>query len=299
MRPTACGVAVLLAWFAPDLAASWQEAGRPGAPAESAFRSGVNLVDVYASVTDAMGRPVTTLTQADFEVREDGRLQEVSVFAAGEVPLTVALAVDRSFSMAGEPLRLARQAARSFLHALRPGDRSVVLSIDATAAVLASVAAGRDAQDAALAGLDAWGTTALHDAVLAALDRLEPEPGRQALVVFSDGVDRESRASHAEVVARARRGRALVYPVALGRTRPEWFAELASVTGGRSFHARTAGGLEPALAAVAEDLRHQYLLGYVSNASDRQAGSWRSIAVAVRGGRAGLRVRARDGYVVP
>ena len=60
---------------------------------------------------------------------------------------------------------------------------------------------------------------ALNDAVIAALDRLEPEKGRQALVVFSDGVDRYSQATSGQVIARARRSQALVYPITIGRRR--------------------------------------------------------------------------------
>src|SRR5262245_35314211 len=76
------------------------------------FSSRVQLVEVYASVIAANGEPVMGLRRADFQVFEDGRLQELSTFAAGEFPLTVALGVDRSFSMAGEPLRLAKDASQ-------------------------------------------------------------------------------------------------------------------------------------------------------------------------------------------
>jgi hypothetical protein len=72
----------------------------------------VQLVEVYATVTDANGGLVTGLKREDFEVREDQELQEISAFAAGEFPLTVVLGIDRSWSMAGEPLRLAKSAPR-------------------------------------------------------------------------------------------------------------------------------------------------------------------------------------------
>ena len=72
------------------------------------FSTGVQLVEVYATVTDANGGLVTGLKREDFEVREDQELQEISAFAAGEFPLTVVLGIDRSWSMAGEPLRLAK-----------------------------------------------------------------------------------------------------------------------------------------------------------------------------------------------
>lgn len=261
------------------------------------FSSRVQLVEVYATVTDAAGQPVTGLRASDFDVHENGQRQAIMTFAAGEFPLTVALGVDRSWSMAGEPLRLAKQASETFLRALKPGDRSMVVAISSEAEVIAPLSTDRLNQIRAVNALDPWGTTALHDAIIAALDRLEPEPGRQALVVFSDGADRYSRATAAEVVERARRSNALVYPIALGRGRPPLLAELAVLTGGRSFLLRDARELEKALAGIASELRHQYLIGYApSDPIRRGQREWRSIRVTVRTAGPGYRVRARDGY---
>src|SRR5437763_11975266 len=61
------------------------------------FSSGVNLVEVYAAVTDRGGSPVVALTRGDFTVLEDGQAQAVSAFAEGDFPLSVAIAIDRSF----------------------------------------------------------------------------------------------------------------------------------------------------------------------------------------------------------
>jgi Ca-activated chloride channel family protein len=152
-------------------------------------------------------------------------------------------------------------------------------------------------QARAIAFLDPWSTTALRDAVVKTLDRLAPEPGRQALVVFSDGVDRYSLVSAADMLTRARGGSALVYPIVFGRTPVAALAEMASLTGGRSFVLRDAQGLAPALDSIARELRHQYLLGYVP-AEATESGRWHPIRVRVRNqGARGLRVRARDGYV--
>jgi Ca-activated chloride channel family protein len=261
------------------------------------FSSSTQLVEVYATVTDAQGGAVTGLRQADFEVLEEGVAQEVTTFAAGEFPLTVALGVDRSFSMA-KSLPLAKQASQTFLRELKPADRSMVVAISSEAEVIASLSTDRAAQSRAIAGLDAWGTTALHDAIVATLDRLEPEPGRQAIVVFSDGADRYSMHAAAQVMERARRSNALIYPIAFGRTRPPLLAELAVLTGGRSFLLRDARELEKTLATVARELRYQYLLGYTPATPFRRGErEWRSIKVTVKGARPGLRVRARDGYM--
>ena len=259
------------------------------------FSSQVQLVEVYATVTDSRGGPVAGLRREDFEVYENDRLQEVSAFAAGEFPLTVALGIDRSWSMAGDPLRLAKQASQAFLLALSPDDRSMVVAIGSDADVIAPLTMDRVSQSSAIAALDPWSTTALHDAVIATLDRLAPEPGRQALIVFSDGTDRYSRATAAEAVERARRSNALIYPIAIGRERPPLLAELAVMTGGRSFLLRDARDLEKALAEVAKELRHQYLLGYAADPADPQDPEWRSIRVVLK--KPGLRVRARDGYM--
>ena len=264
------------------------------------FATGVQLVEIYATVTRADGSAVAGLKASDFEVLEDGTAQPISVFVEGECPVTVALGVDRSFSMAGEPLRLAMRASQAFLRALRPKDRSMVWAIADDAEVIAPLDAPRDEQLLALAKLTPWSTTALHDSVIAALDRLEREPGRQALVLFTDGSDRYSRASVADVLERVRRSNALVYGIGVGKTRAPILAEMAAVSGGRSLQVRNPEALEPALAAIARELQQQYLLGYAQ--PPRRSGSqarWRSITVRLTGNAAGARVRARDGYVAP
>jgi Ca-activated chloride channel family protein len=261
------------------------------------FSSGVQAVEVYATVTDAAGEPVTGLRADDFLLADDGRPQTITTFAEGAFPLTVALGVDRSLSMAGEPLRLARRAAQGFLRQLQPDDRSMVVAISAEADVVAPLDASREAQLEAVAALDAWSTTALRDAVVKSLDRLAPEGGRQALVVFSDGTDRYSQASVSEMLERARRGSALVYPIVFGRAAVPALSDLARLTGGRSFVLQDARGLDGALGSIARELRHQYLLGYAPAVAG-EPGRWHPISVQVRGQEVRkLRVRARDGYV--
>jgi VWFA-related protein len=251
-----------------------------GEVARAQFATSVQAVEVYATVTRADGLAVPDLVQPDFEILEDGVRQPISVFAAGEFPLIVALGVDRSLSMRGEPLRLAIRASQAFLRVLRPADRSMVWAIADGAEVIAPLDQPREAQIAAVAALFPWSTTALYDGVVAALDRLDPEPGRQAVVLFTDGADRYSTATAGAVLDRARRSRALVYSVAVGKTRPPLLAELASVSGGRFIEVHRMEGLEGALAAVASELRGQYLLGYVPER--RPGGHGRTVALHLR-----------------
>jgi Ca-activated chloride channel family protein len=265
-------------------------AAGPGAQ----FSSGVTAVEVYATVTDA-GGPVLGLQKGDFEVFEDNVRQEVTTFASGDFPLAVALAIDRSVSMQGQPLALAKRAAREFLEDLRPGDRAMLIAVSSEIEVVAPLSTDRQAQMRALDGLSAWSTTSLHDAIVRSIDLIQPAAGRRALVVLSDGVDRYSHVTAADVLERARRSDVLVYPIVTGKTRPALFAEIAALTGGRSFDLRDANGIGSALSQIAAELRNQYLLGYSPRrpVNQRNAG-WRAIRVVVH--RPGVRVRARDGY---
>lgn len=237
------------------------------------FSSRVNLVEVYVTVTDRDGRPVSGLTREDFTLLEDDTPQAVSVFTAGEMGLSVAVALDRSFSMAGPRLDGMKRAAERFLRGLRPADQSMVIAVGSTVDVLAPLSSDRRPQIDALLGLDAWGSTSLHDAVIDALDTIQTAPGRRALVLVSDGVDRYSRASAAEVIERARRGDVQAYPIALSRNRPPFIVDLAAATGGRSLQVRDPKELDDALAGIAGELRAQYLLGYEPRTAEKGAAS--------------------------
>ncbi len=258
------------------------------------FSAGVSLVEVYATVTSASGALVTGLPREAFTVEEDGVAQTVTAFSAGDVPLSLAIGIDRSFSVPAERLRNVVAAVRELLDALRPDDRTLLLAIGSRPEVLAPLGASRADSRAALAQLDGWGSTPLHDAVTTAIDAIAPAGGRRALILLSDGNDRYSQASAGDVLAFARRRDVIVYPVAVSATRPALFAELASATGGRSFQATEARALRAALTGIAAELRAQYLLGYVPDMATRETGRWRKITVRVS--TPGTRVRAREGY---
>ena len=235
------------------------------------------------------------MTAADFTVLEDGAPQTITTFVDDAFPASVALAIDRSFSMTGTPLTMARTAGRAFLASLKSDDRAMLLSITGDVEVLAPFDTDKTAALKALATLDPWSTTALNDAIVRSLDLLEPETGRRAIVILSDGADRYSSASANDVLDRARRSDVLIYPVAIGRERPTLFAELATISGGRSFRLTDPARLQATLQAIAEDLRAQYLIGYVPPPTSPEDGGWRGIQVRVN--KPGVTVRARSGYI--
>jgi len=270
-------------------------AGSLVAPVLAQFSSGVSVVEVYASVTDARGEPVTGLTRDDFEVLENGAPQTLSAFAAGDFPLSVAVALDRSFSMSGPRLAVARSAARVFLGELRPADESAILAIGSQVETVAPLSTDRESQYAALARLDAFGTTGLYDSVARAIALTQNGTGRRALVLLSDGNDRYSTTTAETALEDARRSDVMVYPIALATASPPFFERLASLTGGRVFPSSDPRRLNDTMRRVARELRLQYLLGYAPARPASTTPEWRAITVRVK--RPGLSVRARDGYV--
>jgi len=266
------------------------------------FSSGVNLVEVYAAVVDQDGNPVTGLSRSDFTVLEDGAPQALAAFAEADFPLAVVVAIDRSFSMtprrgSGRPAGLGTAAAaRTFLGELRPADQSMVIAIGSEVETVAALSSDRPAQLAAVDALKPWGTTGLYDAILASIDAIQSARGRRALVLLSDGSDRYSTASASDALDRARRSDVMIYPVTLGASPAPIFAQLATLTGGRSFHPRDPAQVDAAMRAIAGELRHQYMLGYSpSKPIAAGANEWRAITVRVT--RPSVTVRARDGYV--
>ncbi|HEX6463536.1 MAG TPA: VWA domain-containing protein [Vicinamibacterales bacterium] len=259
------------------------------------FKSGVNVVEVYAAVADRSGAPVTGLSRADFSVMEDGAPQTISSFAEADFPLAVAVALDRSFSMKNR-LPAAIDASRTFLAELRPRDESMIVAIGSEVETVAPLSTDRASQMQALDAVQPWGTTGLYDAIIQSIDSIQSANGRRALILLSDGEDRYSSATVQDALARARRSDVMVYPVAFGRTRPPLFAELATLTGGRSFQPRDTSQLTTTMRTIASELRHQYLIGYTPVrpivAREEQ---WRTITVRVN--RSDVTVRARDGYV--
>ena len=262
--------------------------------AAAQFRSGVGIVEVYATVTDAQGQPIAGLTATDFHVSEDGAPQAIAAFASGDFPLSIVIALDRSFSMSGERLRLAKQAGRAFVAALRPDDEVTVLAVGSEIETITPPVPAREAASTQWDAIEPWGTTPLYDVIVRALDLPRSQTKRRALLVISDGFDRYSETTAAQVIERARRGDMLVYPVSIGKGRPPVLAELASVTGGHSFNVDDPKRLESTLATIVRELRSQYLIGYTPTRPAGEAPEWRSIEVTVE--RAGARIRARDGY---
>jgi Ca-activated chloride channel homolog len=193
-----------------------QEAQKPGAPdTPFRFRSGVELINVTATVSDADGRFVPGLTQDDFIVYDDDQRVEVTHFSAERVPVSLGIALDTSGSMAGEKMSAARGAIARFVNDLLERNDELFLYRFSNYPVLVQgwTHDRRDILDP-LARLTPNGATAMYDAVARALPLAQQGQNRKkALVVISDGNDTSSRTDIQSLKQQIRESEVLVYAV--------------------------------------------------------------------------------------
>ena len=263
------------------------------------FSAGTTAVLVPVAVRDRRGRAVEGLTEGDFALFEDGVRQELSFFETADMPLDLVLAVDFSASMANS-IDALRFATRRFVDSLAGTARLSLLAFNDRLFVPARQEHDRDVLLAAVDTLPTpFGGTALLDAIVQALELHGEDFAHKAIVLFSDGDDRDSLATLETVEQRIRAGQATVYVVTLGRGRAiegvrTMLGRLTRVSGGRSFPIERIDDLDDALTYIRSDLRDQYFLGY-RPADAAFDGAWRRIEV--RTGDRRHVVRAREGYV--
>ena len=263
------------------------------------FRSAVDVVLVPAVVTDRRGRYVTDLVRDRFEIREDGEPRQVTYFSPPSASgLDLVIALDISGSMR-DAMPALKRGVSTLIGSLAPGDAVTVLAFNDRVFELAARETDRARLLPLIGGLETSGYTSLYDAIGRSLALVAGEPQRKAVLVFTDGDDRSSFSSLQSVERRVEASDAPLYVVTLGRRSEvrevrEVVTRLAGVSGGQVFPVDRLDRLERALGSFADDLRHQYLLGFTPPSAGGAAGAFRRLAVDVRGG--GFRVRAREGY---
>ena len=179
------------------------------------FRSGIELINVTATVSDLQGRFVAGLRQEDFLVYEDDQLQAVTHFSAERVPVSLGIALDTSQSMSGEKIREARSAIDRLLEALAaPQDEFFLYRFSNRPMLIQEWTGERNAISRALADVTPAGRTAMYDAIMDAIPQAQQGRNqKKALVVISDGNDTFSQHTLADARLRIRESEALVYAI--------------------------------------------------------------------------------------
>lgn len=273
-------------------------------------RIDVRLTELYVVVTGSDGRPVRDLPADAFVVRENGESQRVETFStAGDLPITIGLAIDSSASMFVK-LPEVQEAAAEFLGELAAGrDRAFLVDFDDEVRLAAATTGDLvEVRDAGFA-LVPDGRTSLWKAVVYSLVQLQSAPGRKALVIYSDGADEDGDFPFRDALAFARKVAVPIYVIvsndeavrtggipigfpSLGRR----LDKLTSEVGGRVWLVRRGEDLADIYRQIEAELSAQYLLGYYPEADGLVDGwrDWRRIEVDVKG--RGLEARTLAGY---
>jgi Ca-activated chloride channel family protein len=295
-----------------------------GAQQQPTFRGTADNVRVFTTVTDREGRLVSTLEQKDFEIRDEGKPQPITLFDNSPQPIRLIVLLDVSGSMEGN-LQLLRDSSGELFRRLRPDDairlgtfgNEVTISPTFTRDP-AELRASLPRAIAPDAPTPLWRAI---DEGLGIFKNREEDDGRPVILVLSDGKDsgptgfRPKFVSQVEVIDRARELGVMVYGIGMrsrGRQQmpglgpgglqaalmSDWpdpgLARVAEETGGGYVEIRAGQDLGAAFAQVADELHSQYLLGFVPPKRDGKVHE-----IEVRTAVKGMKPRARKSYVAP
>ena len=281
------------------------------------IRVQVNLVNLFATVRDKHKAIVTGLKQDDFQVYEDGQLQEITNFSAeSNLPITLGILIDTSgseyYMLSGE-----KEAGSRFLgRVLRKGDLAMIMSFDTDVDLLADFTDDRGMLDRAInraqinapsGGMIAQGPlpssgsggTNFYDAVyLAAHDKLSGEAGRKAIVVLTDAEDTGSKVQLGDAIEAAQRTDTVVHILLVAADGGDQSVarRLTEDTGGRMIIVRSERNLEQAFDQISEELRSQYTIGYTPT-NKKHDGGYRKVRVEMKN--KDYSVLTRRGYYAP
>lgn len=181
------------------------------------FRTGVELINVTATITDANGRFVSGLRQDDFRVYQDDEPQPITHFNAERVPVSLGIILDTSGSMDGEKMAAAKIALDRFLlDLLNPGDEVFLYRFDTSPELVHEWTTDRGRVSAALNRVQPRGGTALYDALAEAIPLAQAgKHKKKALLIISDGHDTSSRTAILELKEQIRETEVLVYAIGI------------------------------------------------------------------------------------
>jgi Ca-activated chloride channel family protein len=296
-------------WAILAAAGQAQQTGAPRAgdasndPAQT-YRAEARVVPVDAAVTDTSGHFVRHLTKDDFEVRDNGKIQPLTVFTPDVEPITAIVLLDASRSVV-KGVETVMAAADQFVVRLRPGDRAKVGSFSDEIRLNPSFTGDRDALSRQVNNpfdLRLGVVTRLWDAIEEAIASFTDEDHRRVVIVFTDGDDTWSTNTFDFVLSHAHEAGVRLYIVLIegldrvpeerrGGVAPD-FTDLAFRTGGGYYRMPASADLNTVATRMTEELHSSYLLGFAPKVLD---GTRHRLSVTVK--RPGVLVRARRHYL--
>lgn len=295
---------VLLAALGAAVSAQAQQPSPP----PPVFSVETEAVNVTVTVRDAKGNLVMDLTRADFEVLEEGRAQEIQLFARAFDPgqdetlaLDLGMLLDTSESMLKE-LKLSQEAAVRFLESVPRARELITIFFDEEIRLSRYDSENQQGLFDRIHAAKGGGNTALYDAIAVYLSRVQDASGRKVLVIFSDGEDSRSSLNLDEVLRLIRSGAVTIYSIAFTcGFRPgapnalkarAFLQQVSDLTGGQVYTPQSSGDLGGIYRKILEELEAQYVLGFASGGVPD--GKFRRLRVNVK--RPGLKIRHRPGY---
>lgn len=258
------------------------------------------MILIPTVVKDRRDRPIKDLKRAQFEVLENGKPAELRTLEREDLPLDLVLMLDTSSSLR-EDVETLKIAAKTFLQQLETSDRVAVYEFKREINQLTRFSNDRKAAMAQIDTLFSRGETALFDALERGLRDLgDRHRGRRALILFTDGRDsvyedpRDKANLMRDAIQLAQNREVTIYTLGLGDKIHEPSLErIAEETGGRFLYTDRASGLGERFAEIVSDLKNQYVLGMVPQAT-RKGFHRIDVKVKVRG----AKIYARKGYTI-
>jgi VWFA-related protein len=266
-------------------------------PVEADFKVSGRLVEVSATITDSRGRYVDNLTRDDFTIIDERNPQNITAFEPQSNEVSCVLLLDTTGSMQFA-LPALKNAALRLIGELRPEDSVAVYNFSAEVTELQPFTTDKAAAKRAVLRTQAYGDTALYDALARVGQDLVGHAGKKVIVLFTDGKDNASTLNPDSAIQRAKANGVPIYTIAQGeaighKDLLDQLAGISKATGGEAFAIEKPSEIGRVFDKVSEDLTHGYLLSFQPPPDENPA--WRPIQVTI-GGPRGLKVRAREGY---
>src|ERR1043165_6921255 len=271
---------------------------------DSILHINTDLVQLHVRVIDRNNKPINDVPESAFHVFEDGVAQPIENFSREEVPISYGLAVDTSGSLRSQ-LQSVIDAGKTIINSNKSGDETFLVRFISSDKI-ETVQDFTDNKEALMDGLDSFyvegGQTAIIDAVYLSAEHVseyrkgnDSDRRRRALIVITDGEDRNSFYRQEQRFARVREEDVQIFVIGfvseldkdagLIRKSPRDKAvnlikRLASETGGRAFFPESISELPQIANEIIRDLRTQYVISY-NPTNKAQDGSYRAIKVTV------------------